>query len=241
MQADAENIWAVLCGDREAFAALVARHERGLGDGLARREGRPRRGRRGAGGVSPGVPPARRPPPARAIWGLAVANRSSRVDSADRRTRTAGRKGKALERELFPGWRIRHTSLAPVPVVMTPLNGSASLGMPPNWIKCNSRRQGHRATDTAVIVYPGRGLWRNDPGRAFDLALALAQVSYQATGQVPARALVAGPGSAQELASAPSPASASSGVGGARGSPGRPRSTPGSPACWPGLHSPSPA
>jgi hypothetical protein len=91
-----------------------------------------------------------------------------------------------------------------------------------------------RLLDNPVTVYPGRGPYWENPDRAFeldraferdlafehdlafelDLALAPARASYRVLGQLPAHALVEGPGSAQELASAPSPASALSGVGG---------------------------
>jgi hypothetical protein len=97
-----------------------------------------------------------------------------------------------------------------------------------------------RLLDIPVTVYPGRGPYWENPDRAFeldlaferdlafeldlafehdlafelDLALAPARASYRVLGHLPAHALVEGPGSAQELASAPSPASALSGVGG---------------------------
>jgi hypothetical protein len=85
-----------------------------------------------------------------------------------------------------------------------------------------------RLLNIPVTVYPGRGPYWENPDRAFeldlaferdlgfelDLAFAPAQASYRVLGQLPAHALVEGPGSAQELASAASPASALSGVGG---------------------------
>jgi hypothetical protein len=85
-----------------------------------------------------------------------------------------------------------------------------------------------RLLDIPVTVYPGRGPYWENPGLAFeldlafvhdlafelDLAFAPARASYRVLGQLPALALVAGPGSALELASAPSPAIALSGVGG---------------------------